>query len=155
MKKNLRFIAEPRDSIYRRLLQFAAARASTLYVVVRDESQLSDDARLTLSILEPSLISVSKVAEWPGTRLLAGGEARVFTYRASSSVMKELETRAGGLYDWIGPGLPEDLGFRRRDGSVWLASIAHERDAWLELEPNELKELHDAYPDVEQILEFG
>jgi len=154
MKKNLRFVAEPRDRVYRRLLQFAARQPNTLYVVVRDQIQLSDDARHTLSILEPSLVSQLKVTEWPGTKLLSG-EARVFTYQTSASVMKELETCAGGLYDWTAPDLPEDLGFRRSDGSVWLASIAHERDAWLELELNELKELHEAYPEIEQVLEPG
>ena len=85
--------------------------------------------------------------------MLAEGEARIVNYQASSSVVQELETSTGGLYDWIVPHRPEDLGFRRRDGSVWLASIAHERDAWLELELNELKELHEAYPEIEQILE--
>jgi hypothetical protein len=155
MKKNLRFVAEPRDRVYRRLLQFAARQANTLYVVVRDQIQLSDDARHTLSILEPSLVSVLNVTEWPGTKLLAGREARLFTYRTSASIMKELETCAGGLYGWIAPDLPEDLGFRRSDGSVWLASIAHERDAWLELELDELKELHKAYPEIEQMLQPG
>jgi hypothetical protein len=29
--------------------------------------------------------------------------------------------------------LPEDLGFLRADGSILLASISHEHDAWLEL----------------------
>ena len=60
---------------------------------------------------------------------------------------------SSGLYDWVAPGLPEDLGFRRTDGSLWLASIAHERDAWLEIQAFEWERLKALCPEFALIVE--
>ena len=37
---------------------------------------------------------------------------------------------ADGLFDWLEPRLPEDLCLLRSDGSPWLVTITHERDAY-------------------------
>jgi len=151
-KKNLRFATEPRDGVYRALLRAAEEQASSAYLVIRSGAQLNDRARECLSMLEPHLLSEEIVREWPGTRLLAD-DARVFTYRLGPAVVKVIERFSDGLFDWIVPDLPEDLGFRRADDSVWLASIAHEGDAWLELEPSELERLKALCPEITQIVE--
>jgi hypothetical protein len=150
-KRNLRFTAEPRDGVYRALLRAAGEQASTAYLVIRNGSELGDRARECLSMLEPDLLSEEIVRQWPGTRLLTD-DARLFTYRLSPSLLKVMERFSDGLYDWIVPDLPEDLGFRRVDGSVWLASIAHEGDAWLELEASELERLETLCPEIAQIV---
>lgn len=59
---------------------------------------------------------------------------------------------AKGLYDWTAPELPDDLALLRSDGSAWLASIGHERDAWLELTQTEWKELQQSEPSVAALL---
>lgn len=151
-KRNLCFTTEPRDGVYRALLQAAEEQASTAYVVVRNKADLSDRARECLSMLKPELLSEEIVRQWPGTRLLTD-DARMFTYRLNTFFVRVIERFSDGLYDWIAPDLPEDLGFRRADGSVWLASIAHEHDAWLELESAEVDRLEALCPEITQIVE--
>jgi hypothetical protein len=149
-RKTRRFIAEPRDHIYRCLLQEAVNQASTAYLLVRGSLDLSTNARDCLERLEPYLISDDVVSEWPGTTLF-GDRARMLMYKTSTPLLRILESRADGLYEWTQPNLPEDLGFLRTDGSVWLASTAHEADAWLEPEPEELERLLTGCPEIARI----
>jgi hypothetical protein len=65
------------------------------------------------------------------------------------SAMEELTV---GLFDWENPDLPDDPHFLRADGSVWLGSIIHERDAWLELTGEEFVALGQQAPSVVRIL---
>ena len=150
--RNLRFTSEPRSGVYRALLSVAVEQTSTAYVVVRNEEDLSDRARECLRSLEPHLLSEEVVDQWPGTRLL-DDRARVLTYRLSPSLLEVMERFSDGLYDWIVPHLPEDLGFRRADGSVWLASVSHEADAWLELDPSEFDQLRARCPEIFEIVD--
>ena len=151
-RKTLRFVAQPRGGIYRCLLQSAVEQASSAYLVVRESVELSAGARDCLLRLEPYLMSEQTVSEWPGTKLL-GGQAQKLVYRSSALLVRVFEACTDGLYDWIQPDLPEDLGFLREDGSVWLGSTAHEADAWLELEPAELTRLLAICPEITRITE--
>lgn len=151
-QRSFRFTAEPRDGVYRALLRAAWEQASTAYVVIRNRTELSDRAKECLMMLEPDLLSEEIVREWPGTRLLMD-DARLLTYRLGPSLLQAMEKCSDGLYDWVVPDLPEDFGFRRADGSVWLASIAHEADAWLELESSEWERLKALCPEVAEIVE--
>jgi hypothetical protein len=54
-----------------------------------------------------------------------------------------------GLFDWQCPRLPEDLCFLRPDGFPWLASIAHEQDAYLVLNDEELTKLTSRVPTLQ------
>lgn len=46
------------------------------------------------------------------------------------------------------PRLPEDLFLMRPDGRAWLTTIAHENDAFLDLAPEEMRELERDAPDL-------
>ena len=151
-RRNFRFISEPCSALYRNLLRMAIEQASTAYVVIRNGSDLNDHARECLRLLEPELLSEETADQWPGTKLYAD-RARVITYRLGPPLLKVVERFSDGLYDWIVPDLPEDLGFRRADRSVWLASIAHEGDAWLELDTSEFERLTAACPEITATLE--
>jgi hypothetical protein len=151
-KKSLRFTAQPRGNIYRSLLQAAVEQAASGYLVIRDSVELSTSAQECLLRLQPHLISEVTVSEWPGTQLISA-TARKLVYQSSASLAQVLGTCADGLYDWMQPNLPEDLGFFRQDGSVWLGSTAHESDAWLELEARELTALIAACPEIARIIE--
>jgi hypothetical protein len=54
-----------------------------------------------------------------------------------------------GLFSWLAPNLPEDLALMRPDGNVWLASIAHEMDAYVELADEEHRTLTARLPSLE------
>lgn len=97
--------------------------------------------------LRPHLEGSDERNEWPGTRLLAG-KATVNTYRLEPSSLERLLEFGTAFRDWVEPGRPEDLCFLRADGSVWLGSVAHEGDVFLELAPDELEALARRVPEI-------
>jgi hypothetical protein len=85
---------------------------------------------------EPFLLSRTDESEWPGTRLF-DETASVSKFLLRAETVKVLGMVAEGLFEWVQPNLPEDLCILRDDDSQWLVTIAHERDAYLELCDNE------------------
>jgi hypothetical protein len=90
----------------------------------------SSRAHDRLRELSQWLIDQVKVHEWPGTKLF-GGSATLYRFRAEATVAPTLY-QAQRLYAWLAPDRPEDLAFYNEDGSVWLASCAHEGFGYLE-----------------------
>jgi len=128
---------------YQALLEFVAKLSSTFYLI--NQFQISEKDSPFLSQAEPYLIEERQTSEWPGTRLQGGQEssALMISYGVTRESIKLLIDTCSSLYQWSRwsqPPLPEDLGFVRLDGSVLLASISHENDAWLELDEAELSD---------------
>jgi hypothetical protein len=120
------------------LLDFLAARAPTFFVV--DQFGLSETDNAFLRRAQPFLIEKQSVTQWPGTIRLDGPAVTLLRYRVTSGSLALLKEAADSLYGWLSWSdrpLPEDLGFTRADGRTLLTSVAHEQDAWLELEPDE------------------
>lgn len=113
------------------LLSFAATRASTFSLVVRDPAVLDDHAKRVLDDLSPYKAHEADVSEWPGTRLV-GNTARLVHYRVADESIQLLRSASESLYEWVVPSLPEDLCFYRPDGAVLLGSISHEAAAFLD-----------------------
>jgi hypothetical protein len=109
-------------------------------VVVRDDLGLTGSAKALLDALEGLGAARERASMWPGTDLL-GEQADVWRISATASVVRVLLEASDRLYGWRQPGLPEDLAFLRRGGSVVLGTIAHEEDGWLDLSPAEHAEL--------------
>jgi len=103
-------------------------------------------------VLETEEVRHQPVREWPGTVLSGNRSATLHEYRCTGDLANLLSSLANGLYDWVEPQLPEDLGFLRLDGSTWLASIAHERDAFFELSRHELESLLSREPDLRSLV---
>ena len=138
--------------MYRRLVELTVNRTSFAYVVVRADGIGESGVLRALKILRPEEIGQRSATEWPGTRLLSAEPAMLVQYRCSTSLASLLFGLTTGLYDWAHPRLPEDLGFLRADESVWLASIAHERDAFMEMSDDEWQELADQHTDIAGLL---
>jgi len=77
-----------------------------------------------------------------------GNTAMIYTLLPNATAWSVIAASAQGLYDWQHPRLPEDLCFLRRDGSPWLGTVAHERDAFLDVDDSELVELLAAVPQL-------
>jgi hypothetical protein len=137
---------EPKGREYERLLQLAVRRCKTASVVVRPTVDLASSGEQFLRSLEGHLVGVRDVSEWPGT-VLHGHSAKLYEIALDDWLVDAL-ARPGRLYAWVQPSLPEDLCFYRADGSSWLATIAHEADAYLELSAAELTELRTAIPNL-------
>ena len=132
------FKSELSEREYNDLLDLSLSFCSQALVVIRGSCPLSSRGQDVLSKLEEFEISRERRSEWPGTRL-HGADATVVIYKlcvASVSVLKQL---SGDLYSWREPNSPEDLCLLRSDGTPWLVSIAHERDAYMELYDREVE----------------
>lgn len=132
---------EPQGEDYRKLLGLAVRFCETFSLVLRrmvsarePKDQLQEEGRRVLDSLAPSLLSEQDVYSWPGTELLGEADpALLYTYRLSFESLKILTTTSKGLYDWQQSRLPEDPCFYLPGGEVWLATIAHEGDAFIRL----------------------
>lgn len=100
-------------------------------------------------VLEPLrdvILLRRNVTEWPGTQLFSKKEVELVEFRLAPECLEYLSRIARGLYSWTFPALPEDLHFVRHDGTPWLVSIAHERDAYFVIDETEQTELVQALP---------
>lgn len=146
------FGAEPDGPAYRALLRASVGTATVAYLIVRDSIELKESARHAMARLGSWETSKEAVTEWPGTRLY-GHVATRHQYPVSDAFIDALEVIADRLYAWEQPDLPEDLGFLRPDGSVWLGVIAHEREAFMDLSEAEYEDLRSVAPGLHSLLE--
>lgn len=128
------------------LTRAAMAKCSYFSVVVRD-SQTSHGAMKLLENLREHLVKQEERADWPGT-VLYGRTASVFTYRLDPASALVLLQSASAFSSWLEPDRPEDVSFLRADFSLWLASVAHEGDVFLELESQEFLSLAQLAPQL-------
>lgn len=98
-------------------------------------------------MFDPHLRERRMVSEWPGTQLI-GHEAELRQYFVTPSLVAALAGAVDRLYAWQEPDFPEDLCLYRDDGSPWLATIAHESDAYLTLHDDELDEVLKKVPGL-------
>lgn len=114
---------------YRLLLEAALAEASTFSLVWRDQLQFAPSAAAVRRALRRLQVRHVKRDRWPGT-MLVGHYASVLTYRASPEALPTL-LEPGSLFAWRSPAYPEDLSFTTAPGTVSLATVSHEGDAWI------------------------
>jgi hypothetical protein len=153
-RKQISITKEPVGALYRKLIEIAVSQSARAYLVTRlDNGELSARAMDALALLKSERIECRASSEWPGTELLNGATATVSEYRCTPRLAEALSSLASGLYEWVEPELPEDLGFLRTDGSPWLASIAHERDAFFVLSDAEAADLVQKEPAFSGLLD--
>jgi hypothetical protein len=141
------FIEEPRGDLLHCLINAAARLSDSVMIVLRDDLGLNEKGRALLSRLEPSLLERQRRASWPGTTLV-DGEATTLRFALNAEVVGEILAASNGLFEWQQPALPEDLSLLRSDGTAVLASIAHERDAYLEVSDAEYRSLVEEVPEL-------
>jgi hypothetical protein len=146
------FTEEPRGPLYDTLLEAGLREAERVGLIVQRWRSYPSSAQVVLEKLSSYLIEMKDISEWPGTRLASGYTEELRLYRYEPPVQGLLRFFADGLFDWQNPSHPDDLHFVRADGSTWLGSIAHEKDAWLELTTEEYDELRQRAPRLASIL---
>lgn len=147
-RSNYRVLQEPRGNTYRRLIDYSLRYCHSFLLVVGPSIPINETGRRVLTSLEPFLLSQTESSEWPGTRLL-DGVARVYRFTLSSESATILAQVADSLFSWVQPNLPEDLCLNRCDGSPFLVTISHEKDAYLQLTPEEASVLIAGVPGLE------
>lgn len=139
--------SEPTGPTYRALLEFAQQSSTTLSLTWRKQLTFDATAHKIKSDLQPFLDRQDETDTWPGTTLV-GHTAIVRFYRVCPDTLQIL-TAAERLYAWLAPDRPEDLAFYSPAGRWWLASIAHERQSFVDADAVDLAALTSAVPGLE------
>jgi hypothetical protein len=136
------FQEEPKGRIYFDLIDYALVKAKCKYVslIVYPTEPLSASGVKALELLNPFLLESKEVTEWPGTKLL-NRSAQLYKYDFVVALAHELKLLTSRLYQWRYPALPEDLCLMISDKLPWLFTIAHEKDAVLCLNTDELEDI--------------
>jgi len=114
---------------------------------LRDQLKVAASARELLEGLDP--YKIERSTRWPGTELLKGaGEATLHHFTLDERALAVLAGATDAINEWIQPERPEDLCALRPDNTAWLASIAHESDAWLELTADERQQVLARLPGL-------
>ena len=116
-------------------------------LVVQTRMSIAELGIKLLEALSPRLSRQYKANEWPGTRLLEE-QATIHEYVLDGGTVAVLCGATNDLFGWRQPDLPEDLALLRSDGTAWLTSISHERDAYLSLSGEEVEALLALCPDT-------
>lgn len=133
-------IAEPKGEIYRILLKETGPLSQRIWLVMREGLGLDSKGQKVLQRLTPYQIRIFEASEWPGTTLL-NSVAKIHEYEFCNEALEVITEATHSLYGWKQPDLPEDIAFLRADGSTVLATIAHEKDAFMELSDEEYRQL--------------
>lgn len=137
------FRKEPKGQAYYDLIDYAlkTQKCRFAFLIVSFRQSLNESGRQVLETFHPSLIETSDVSEWPGTKLLGKSTVERYKYRFDFDFADRLKSISHRLYEWEHPALPKDLALMIDDRLPWLFTIAHEKDAVLCLESNELEDL--------------
>jgi hypothetical protein len=142
-------LAEPRGEAYRMLIRASLDYANSFLLVVNPGIGIVEDpGQRLMAELHPYLLSEDQKTQWPGTMRFGDESALVSRFSLSPQTTAILGGAVEGLFEWIGPGLPEDLCILRADGSPWLVTISQERDAYLELRYGERATLAEDVPSL-------
>lgn len=148
MRRTYSFHTEPAGPCYKGLIAESLVHAQTLLLVKRPQMKLDPSAADLLAKLKPFIIEETDASAWPGT-VLINNAATIYTVHFRPTVAEIMTEAAIALYAWIHPELPEDPCLLRADGTPWLVTIAHENDAYMELNDDELAELASKVPGLD------
>jgi hypothetical protein len=135
MLERFDILGAPRGETYARLLAWLGRSGHAAGLGVREPSAISERGVEVLGRLAAFTMADERVSESPGTVLL-GHTARPIRFRLEPQSLAVLREAVDDLHGWLQP-LPEDLCVWRKDGTLVMGTIAHERDAWLQVEPSE------------------
>lgn len=129
--------SDPRDDVYKNLIDLAFDVCNEFILVVRKEPGLfmNNQGMLILDKLKGSLKEMKKQSEWVSEKL-AGNTANVYYYKTDSLAREIIKNASNSLYSWVHPNLPEDLCFIK-DGKPWLINIAHEYESCIKTDCEE------------------
>jgi hypothetical protein len=141
----------PRGATYAALLRFAQQKKWHALLVTRLPEWIDSECRDILGKLRAGLLSEREVKAWPGTILHGNSSAIVRTYRLEDQATEVLVSCVQGLWEWQHPSRPEDLCFLREGGGPVLTTIAHEKDAYFEMNESEFDELRAEVPGLAEL----
>lgn len=118
--------SEPKNDVYRSLVDLAFDLCDEFILVVRKEIKLNGNVKSVLEKLKPHLEEMKEQSKWAGTELECGSTAYVYHYHTNPEAREIIKKVLNSLYGWVQHDFPEDLSFYKND-KPWLVNIAHER----------------------------
>jgi len=106
--------------------------ADTFSFVLRQDREVSEEAKMLISDLSIFLKDEKDIQEWPGTKLLFG-QVTIYMYHLNQESVFVLSHYSDNLHKWVQPELPEDLVFYKENQPVFV-SITHEKEAYFSLD---------------------
>jgi hypothetical protein len=146
--------SEPTGADYEALLRTVCSIGASVGLTIRDSISISAEATTVLNRLKQLGATCHRADRWPGTQLLHG-EATVVEVPVSHEVIECVVGAVQSLFAWRQPMMLEDISVVRSDRSIVLATIAHERDAWLELSASEYGRVLSSWPNMQLFIESG
>ncbi|WP_270168634.1 hypothetical protein [Paenibacillus sp. SYP-B4298] len=125
----IQILEEPTGVTYKQLISLAFTLCDEFILVKRDQIELNEKGQTFIEELQPHIKEIRKQEEWPGTRLF-GHYADVYYFDCKGELLEILLTKVDRLYEWMQPGLLEDLCFYK-NGEEWLVTIAHENEGFI------------------------
>lgn len=146
------FTKELKGNLYRDFIQHSCEKTCAQgLVVLQSTCPVSTSCTMFLDRLKPEVFEKRYQMWWPGTILLSHDPSEVHHFRTTRNAVAALLS-VKGMYDWLQPDLPEDLCLARSDGSIWLSSIASERESFLNMTTPESEDLFRVLPKLRQML---
>jgi hypothetical protein len=121
------------------LLDFVKLIADSFQFVRSPELLITDKIKKMMKELESYTIQQYTTNHWPGTRLNNGEQFNAFHYKVFPESIDVLKKYSQSIFDWNENDFIEDLSFFRKDNSIIMGSIIHEKEWWLNLKEYELK----------------
>jgi hypothetical protein len=149
--KSFTLLTEPKEDLYRKVIDYAVNECKTVLLVVRKSIALNSNGTKVLQQLDPYLKNKMESTEWPGTKLLED-TAVVHQYHFGPACAEILKRSAESLYEWVQPELPEDLCLLKDNEDPWLVSISHERDSYFILNEEARVKLLSSLPELARVL---
>lgn len=140
--------SEPKNSYFYQLVDLLKIISKHFILIKRDQLYFNDGISSLLEKLSIHLVNKTFSNEWPGTELLDQDKAIIYRYKVNDDTINILKKHSNSLFDWIAPGLPEDLCFFREDDTVILGSITHEKEYWIDLNEAELEIATKKFPNL-------
>jgi hypothetical protein len=134
---------------YESLIDALSSLSRYCSFVVREFDEKNHEIESFIKQIEAYEDRRDRVSEWPGTCLLQGETALLYTYRLDPKLVSILKSEVSSLFSWSTPTLPEDLCFYREDRSCLLATISHEKDVYVELSEDELSRFQTRVPEFQ------
>jgi hypothetical protein len=113
------------------LIEYLLRSCSAFHLIWRDQAKFDQEAVSIREELARWELDRWRRSAWPGIRYSTSKPcASVILYKTDPRQIEILK-RPGGLFGWVPPKFPEDIGFYDKAGDCYFATVSHEREGWL------------------------
>ncbi len=126
----------PQDEVYSQLIQILFDYSDKFYFITRKELTYNQEV---LAQFAPYVLESYKTKTWANT-MTKGPAATVFVMEINETTCNLVKHYAHSLYDWVAPGLPEDLTFIK-NGFAWFSCTTHEEFGGFSIRSSYYREL--------------